>query len=367
MPDKDALKAKVMKRVNGLWGKIISPENLRMADAMARKGKRKQRGIIEHDKNKEANIMALHSALRDKTYRTSKYVTFPVYEPKERIVFKLPYYPDRIVHWAVMLVLEPIFVSMFTADTYSCIKGKGIHGALRAVKAALRDEDGTRYCLKLDVTKFYPSVNHTILKRMLRRKFKDQNLLWLLDEIIDSADGLPIGNFLSQFLANFYLTSFDHWMKEAMRVKDYFRYSDDIVVFDSDKRSLHQLLAHIREYFWHNLKLIVKSNYQIFPIAPRERGRGLDFIGYVFYHTHILMRKSIKQRFARMISRRPKLDSIASYYGWACHANCNHLLKTLFSNEKFQRLRNQADQKRLYRRQNKDGQGIKCTDNSTCV
>src|SRR5690606_15310200 len=146
---------------------------------------------------------------------------FKVFEPKERLVYRLPYFPDRITHHAIMNVLEPIFVANLTTDTYSCIKGRGIHACANAVKKALKDVPSTKYCLKLDITKFYPSVDHEILKALLRRKFKDQDLLELLDEIIDSAPGLPIGNYLSQYLANFYLSYFDHWIKEKKRVKYY--------------------------------------------------------------------------------------------------------------------------------------------------
>ncbi|HEY4288225.1 MAG TPA: reverse transcriptase domain-containing protein [Puia sp.] len=342
-----------MKRINGLYDRIISLENLRAADTIARKGKRRQYGIYRHDRNRESNILDLHSSLQSETYRTSQYSTFKVFEPKERIVFRLPYYPDRIVHHAIMNVLEPVFVASFTTDTYSCIKGRGIHGCLRAVKRALRDAPGTRYCLKLDITKFYPSVNHRILKNLLRRKLKDERLLALLDEIIDSADGLPIGNYLSQYFANFYLTGFDHWLKETKRVRYYFRYADDLVFLAPDKGSLHQLLADIREYLWLTLKLQVKGNYQVFPIG-KKRGRGLDFIGYVFYsHLHILLRKSTKKRFARLVAKRPNLASIASYYGWACHCNSKNLLKTLLD-EKFFRFRHRIKPGGIHRRQNKD-------------
>src|SRR5436190_4731822 len=181
-----------MKRLNNLYQHICSPDNLRVADSIARKGKRKQYGVGLFDRNKEANIQALHESLVNKTFRTSKYKIIPVFEKKERIVYKLPYYPDRIVHHAVMNLLERIFVSVFTADTYSCIKSRGIHAAHEAVKKALRDVPGSQYYLKLDIKKFYPSVDHDILKALLRRKIKDKDLLWLLDEIIDSAEGLPI-------------------------------------------------------------------------------------------------------------------------------------------------------------------------------
>jgi len=318
-----------MKRINNLYERICSIENLQLADSIARKGKAKQPGVIAHDKNREANIQQLHEMLMNKTYRTSEYTTFTIFEPKERIIFRLPYFPDRILHHAVMNVLEPVFVSTFTADTYSCIKGKGIHAAAKAVKRALNDVENTRYCLKLDVKKFYPSVDHATLKQLLRRKIKDNDLLWLLDEIIDSTDGLPIGNYLSQYFANFYFTYFDHWMKEEKRVRYYFRYADDLVILSNSKPCLHQLLADISAYLQDNLKLIVKGNYQVFPVDSR----GIDFVGYVFYHTHTLLRKTIKQNFARMLKKNRNAQSIASYAGWAKHCNSKNLMKKLL-NEK---------------------------------
>jgi RNA-directed DNA polymerase len=168
-----------MKRLNNLYHQICSMENLQLADARARKGKSFQYGVQAHDKNREGNILLLREILLNKTYKTSQYTTFTIYEPKERIVFRLPYFPDRITHHAVMSILEPVFTSMFTSDTYSCIKKKGIHGVERSMKKALKDVDGTKYCLKLDIKKFYPNVDHEILKQLLRRKFKDKDLLWM--------------------------------------------------------------------------------------------------------------------------------------------------------------------------------------------
>lgn len=314
-----------MKRKNNLYQRICSIENLMLADSIARKGKLTQPGVIKHDRNRERNILKLHHMLCDKTYKTSEYTTFIIYEPKEREIFRLPYYPDRIVHHAVMNILEPIFISTFTADTYSCIKKKGIHAAAAAVRIALRDIPGTWYCLKLDIKKFYPNVDHEVLKQLLRRKIKDTDLLWLLDGIIDSAEGLPIGNYLSQYFANFYLTYFDHWLKEELRLKYYFRYADDMVILSDSKEDLHQVLDKIRRYLSENQKLQVKENYQIFPVDAR----GIDFVGYVSFHTHTLLRKSIKQSFARMLRRNKNPQSIASYRGWAVHCNSKNLLKKL--------------------------------------
>ncbi len=314
-----------MRRIGNLYEQICILENLQLADEKARKGKSWQYGVRIHDQNREQNILDLQAALVNRTYRTSPYTVFKVFEPKERDVYRLPYYPDRITHHAIMNVMEQIFVSVFTTDTYSCIKKRGIHAAAAAVKLALKDQPGTQYCLKLDITKFYPNVNHDILKQLLRRKIKDQDLLWLLDEIIDSAPGLPIGNYLSQYLANFYLTYFDHWLKEVISVKYYFRYADDLVILSGSKSYLHAVLAEISSYLSTHLKLSVKKNYQVFPVAAR----GIDFVGYKFYHTHTLLRKSIKQNFARMMAANPNQQSAASYYGWAKHCNSNHLIKKL--------------------------------------
>lgn len=318
-----------MKRLNNLYQTICSIENLQLADEKASRGKSNQYGVILHNRNKETNLLQLREMLLNKTYKTSAYSTFKVYEPKEREVFRLPYFPDRIVHHAVMNVMEDIFVKCFTADSYSCIKGRGIHAAANAVKRALQDEQNTTYCLKLDIKKFYPSVDHAILKQLLRRKIKDVDLLWLLDEIIDSADGLPIGNYLSQYLANYYLTFFDHWIKECEMVTYYFRYADDIVILHHNKQYLHELLHNIRQYLLQNLNLIVKENYQVFPVEARS----IDFVGYRFYHTHTLLRKGIKKSFAKMLKRNNNPASIASYLGWAKHCNSINLINKLMPHE----------------------------------
>jgi RNA-directed DNA polymerase len=313
-----------MKRRSNLYHQITSLANLQEADAKAQRGKANQYGVIKHNLNREENLLILQDMLQSKTYHTSVYDIFQVHEPKERTVYRLPYFPDRITHHAIMNVLEPIFVGTFTADTYSCIKKRGIHALANNLKHDLKDTEGTRYCLKLDIKKFYPSVDHYTLKQLLRRKFKDKDLLWLLDEIIDSAPGLPIGNYLSQYLANFYLSYFDHWLKEEKRVKYYYRYADDLVILGSDKAPLHALLDDIKIYL-EELKLEVKGNHQVFPVAAR----GIDYVGYVFYHTHVRLRKQIKKNFARKIHRNPNHASRASYLGWLGHCNAKHLTKKL--------------------------------------
>ena len=280
-----------MKRIGGLFDEIISIENLQLADEKARRGKRKSKDILSHDENCEQNIIDLHLALKNKTFSTSKYNIFVIQEKKERVISSLPYI-DRIVHHAIIQVLEPVFTKIFIANTYSCIKGRGIHGAATAVKKALKDVDNTTYCLKLDIKQFYPSINHDVLKTIIRRKIKDKDLLWLLDDIIDSTNGVPIGNYTSQYFANLYLTYFDHWLKEVKKVKYYFRYADDMVILHGSKEYLHQLLAEIREYIENQLQLTIKDNYQISPVESR----GIDFVGYVVIHycAKVLKRASLR-------------------------------------------------------------------------
>lgn len=313
-----------MKRLNNIYNQITSLKNLQEADLKAQKGKSNQYGVILHNRNQQGNLFVLQDMLISKTYRTSEYDIFNIYEPKERIVYRLPFFPDRIAHHALMNVLEPIFVRTFTQDTYSCIKTRGIHHLLRKLKGDLIDFNGTQYCLKLDIKKFYPSIDHEVMKGLLRRKFKDTDLLWLLDEIIDSAPGLPIGNYLSQYLANFYLSYFDHWIKETKRIKYYYRYADDIVILDSDKPRLHSLLEEIKNYLG-TLKLEVKANHQVFPVDVR----GIDFVGYIFRHTHIKIRKQIKKNFAIKLSKNPNHLARHSYLGWLSHCNAKHLTKKL--------------------------------------
>lgn len=319
-----------MKRRKNIYQEVYNMDNLILAEKKAMKGKSTQDGVIKYLNNPDENLPLLQEMLMNKTYRTSPYYLFTIREPKERQISRLPFFPDRIAQHAAMNILEDMFVSTFTADTYSCIKGRGIHGALSAVKSALKDVPGTKYCLKLDIKKFYPSIDHDILKSLLRRKIKDKNMLCFLDEIIDSAEGLPIGNYLSQYLANFYLAYFDHWIKEVLGVKYYLRYADDMVLFGATKEELHQILAKIREYLTNELKLTIKGNYRIFPIWL-----GLDFVGYKCYPNRTLLRPSIKRRFARMVAKRRNRLSISSYYGWAKHADCKRLLKKLKVDEEF--------------------------------
>ena len=263
-----------------------------------------------------------------KTYKTSEYEVFIKKDTgKEREIYKLPYFPDRIVHWAIIQVVEPIFLNRLNGCTHSAIPNRGIHSAFKQLDKYMRnDVEGTKYCLKLDVKKFYPSIDHNLLKLMYRTLFKDPNLLWLLDEIIDSTEGdkgVPIGNYLSQYSGNLFLSKFDRWIKEKLRAKYYIRYMDDIVILHHDKNYLRKLLKEINKYL-KNINLEIKGDYQIFP----SRTRGIDFVGYRHFGDYVLLRKSTSKRLIRKMRNIMKklrnggkltysdYCSINSYKGW---------------------------------------------------
>lgn len=320
-----------MKRIGYLHEQVYNLPNIELADRKARRHKSVRWGILKHDKRREKENLKLAETLRDLTYKTSNYSTFKIYEPKERLIFRLPYYPDRITHHAIMNIMEPIWVNIFIKHTYSCIKDRGIHDVAKDLKYVLQKyPEETKYCLKLDVRKFYPSIDHDILYEILQKKIKDKKLLTLLKEIIYLADGVPIGNYLSQFFANLYLAYFDHWVKEELKCKFYFRYADDIVILSDSKEFLRSVLVSMKLYLHNVLKLELKQNYQIFPVDSR----GIDFVGYRFFHTHVLLRKSIKVRLFRLIKRYKdkKIDRIElrrrmqSYFGWLKFCNSKNLL-----------------------------------------
>ena len=212
-----------MKRYGYLFERICSLDNLRAAAYNAAQGKRRRDEVQIFFADLENNLQEIRTELLGRTYRTSPYEVFIKYEPKRREIYKLPF-KDRVVQWAIMLVLEPIWTPQFTADTHACIRGRGIHSLLKQLRNDLaEDPEGTRYCFKLDVRKFYPSIDHDILKVVIRRKIKDPAVLLLLDGIIDSAPGVPIGNYISQYFANLYLSELDHRIKEVAGVRYYYR------------------------------------------------------------------------------------------------------------------------------------------------
>jgi len=307
-------------------------ENIQKAHLNARKGKAHYHEVRMVNANEDLYLSKIQDMLLNKTFQNSEYTTFiKLDSKKEREIFKLPYFPDRIIHHCIAQILEPIWMKTLIPDTYSSLKGRGIHKGVKRIKAALTDKENTTYCLKMDVRKFYPSINHDILKSILQRKIKDPDVIWIFNEIIDSTEGVPIGNYLSQHFGNLYLSSFDHWTKEEQGCKYYFRYCDDVVILHASKEHLAELRMKVSRYLKKNLKLQLKNNWQIFSVGIR----GIDFLGYRFYPSHTTLRKSIATQFKQTISQikrsnpktRGMVNSVMSYQGWLKYANC-HNLKT---------------------------------------
>lgn len=326
-----------MKKIGNIFNDIVDFNNLIEADKKARLNKKRKYGINRFDKHAHRNLLKLQKDLIEGTYKTSKYDIFTIIADrghKEREIYRLPYFPDRIAHHAIMRVIEPYLIKRFTADTYSCIKGRGIHLAAKKLKHVLKEDPvNTKYCLKIDVRKFFPSINQDVMMDQFRLVFKDKKFLDLMSEIIYSTDkGLPIGNYISQFAANLYLTWFDRYVKQDLKIKHYFRYCDDMVFLASTKEELHEAFSKIVQYLNDNLKLSVKDDWQIFPVDAR----GIDFVGYVFRHSHVAMRKDMKKKFyirTKYVNKKRKFRALASYWGWCKYGDCYNLWKK-FTNTK---------------------------------
>lgn len=318
-----------MKRHGNLWPTICSMENLQAAHESARKGKTFYREVKMVDENPEKYLSMLQESLQNKTFKTSEYTVFERKEGnKMRLIYKLPYYPDRIAQWAILRVIEPMLIRNFTKDTYSAIPGRGTHLAIKRLRQILKsDPKGTVYCLKLDMRKYYQSIPHDKLKETYARRFKDKDLLWAINEIIDSTPGdigIPIGNYISQYSGNLYLSSLDHWLKEEKRVKYYFRYMDDIVILHGSKEYLHELFKEIKDFAENRLELTIKDTWQVFPTNVR----GVDFLGFRVFTDYVLLRKSTAKnlkRKMRSVSKKlahggrisyPEWCSFNSYKGW---------------------------------------------------
>lgn len=326
-----------MKRIGNLYEKIYNIENLRLAHKQARRGKSFYTEVKLIDENEDEYLYRLQDMLIHKTYHTSKYEVFEKKEGKKiRKIYKLPYFPDRICQWAIIQVIEPYLMRTLTDDTYSALPGRGVERARRKMVRALKtDPENTVWCLKIDISKYYPNVNIEKLKLKYRRLFKDNDLLWLLDEILDSNPdtGVPIGNYISQYSGNIYLSDFDHRVKEVYHIKHYFRYMDDMVFLSSSKEELQNLIKEITKYLADEYDLKVKDSWSLF----RVEDRGIDFVGYVFRHDSIRLRKSIAHSIKKTSSKirwrvnndmelnRHLYFSFNSLKGWLKHSHSGWL------------------------------------------
>lgn len=312
-----------MKRVGFLYDQITDETNIRVAIQNSSKGKRRQKRIQRVMNEPDRHIRAIRRMLINKTYVPSPYIERTIHDNsagKQRTIHKPRYYPDQIIHWALMQVIQPIIMRGMYRYCCGSVPGRGTADGQRTLRRWLdRDYKGTRWCLKMDIRKFYPSVDNETLKSMFRRKIKCQSTLWLIDSIIDSADGLPIGNFTSQWFSNFYLEGLDHHVKQQLRVPYYIRYVDDLVLLGPNKRKLHRAKRDVDDYLA-GIHLSIKGNWQVF----RPNDRAIDFLGLRFYRTHTSLRKRNALRIRRRVRRIAKKGhlsyrdaaAVISYWGW---------------------------------------------------
>lgn len=308
-----------MKRHGNLYKDIITTENLELAYKKAKRGKSSKPSVIKFAQNPEKNLYEIQQLLVSQEFTTSRYTIKKVYEPKERTIYVLPFSPDRIVQHAIMNILEPIWNKLFIDDSYACRVGKGIHAGSRRTMEFVRKY---KYCLKSDVSKFYPSIKHDILYSIIEKKIKCKPTLSLLKDIIYSVEGVPIGNYTSQWFGNLYLNELDTLIKHTYHIKGYVRYCDDFVIFHNDKSYLNNLSLIIQDFMWSKLRLVL-SKADVFKVS-----QGVDFLGYRHFNNYILLRKSTTQRVIKRLNNISRLlhkgklsfnsciSSIYSILGW---------------------------------------------------
>lgn len=316
-----------VKRYGHLFEKITSYDNLAVAIEEASRGKRKRAGVARVLANKDLYIMKIQDMLLSHGYRPNPVIRRVIRDKiKQRTIAKPQFYPDQVIQWAAVLVLQPIFLHGMYEYSVGSIPRRGTSLGQKAVKKWLRnDPRHTKYCLKMDIHKFYPSVDTTVLKHKFRRKIKDADTLWLLDLIVDQFDhGLPIGFYSSQWFANFFLQDLDHYIKNDLRVPYLVRNIDDLVMLGPNKKKLHKAEQAIAEYLAAE-GLEVKPNWQVFKVNSRP----IDFLGVRIYRDHTTLRRrnalKIRRRMAK-IRKKPGLNKfdaagVIAYWGWLKHSN----------------------------------------------
>lgn len=358
-----------MKRIGNIYTEICSFENLYEAYLQARKCKRYRYEVLRFSAHLEENLLAIQRELQEKTYEIGEYHKFIISEPKKRLIMALRF-RDRVVQWAIYRQLNPLFEKQFIRDSYACRKGKGTHEAINRLQYWMRKADRSGrewYCLKMDITKYFYRVDHATLLRILERKIKDKDLLWLLERIINcdkeafglrldddiaqSAEeerlmecGMPIGNLTSQMFANLYLNELDQFVKHELREHCYERYMDDSLILSDSKEKLWNDLERITEFLEKELKLKLNDKTSIRPIRC-----GIEFVGFRIWATHRKLRKSsakklkrglkwIKTQYAEgKVTFQEVKPNIMSYLGVLQHFNSYNLTQSVLQDFVLQR------------------------------
>lgn len=331
-----------MKIYKDLFNNIISAENLFLAWDKFKNGKRNKKDVQLFEWNLEENIFKLHRELKSKTYKHSSYTSFNISDPKPRNIHKAQV-RDRILHHAVFQILNPIFEAGFISASFSCREGYGTHKGVQFLQNTLRkvSRNGKVPCfsLKCDIKKFFDTIDHNVLLAILKRKIKDNDTVWLLEQTISSFSsnysvlginkGVPIGNLTSQLFANIYLNELDKFLKQELKVKYYLRYTDDFLIISENKEYLEKIVLKMVDFLEENLLLKIHGE----KTKIRKINQGVDFLGYVVFICYRLVRTKTKKRIFRKLKGRIKAyregiisklnleQSLYSYIGFLSHAD----------------------------------------------
>ena len=345
----------IMKTYGNLWNLLCSDENLEHAFKKARKHKTQKPYVIKFEKNLNENLSILKTELLLHAYRPLPFQTFILRDPKTRKISKSEF-RDRIVHHALIQVLEPIFDKIFIYDSCANRKGKGNLFAIKRfdefkrkvskngklVTNSISSNQIIGYCFKADIRHYFEEVDHETLLGMLGRKIRDKRVMWLINQILHNFNakidgkGMPLGNLTSQFFANVYLNELDYFVKHVLKAKYYIRYVDDFVILHNSKRQLEIWHGLINKYLKEVLKIeLHPEKSKIISLA-----NGVDFVGFRNFYHHKLLRKRNTRKMINQIERCKSNEIsydqlIESFQGWrayAKHANAHKLARRISSN-----------------------------------
>jgi retron-type reverse transcriptase len=308
------------------YEKIIKIENLIATWERFLRGKRRKKDVASFEARLTDNLAGLHQALADKIYEHGPYAAFNVSDPKPRNIHKAAV-RDRFLHHLLHKELYPYFEKRYIYDSYSCRLNKGVHRAMDRFKRfageVSKNHSRTCYVLKCDIKKFFASIDHTTLIKILKRHIEDKEIVWLINRVISSfysarpGVGLPLGNLTSQLLVNVYMHEFDMYMKQQLRVKYYIRYADDFIILSDNKDYLDNLLPEISEFLQTQLKLNLHER----KVCIKTYASGVDFLGWVHFPYYRQLRTATKRKIIRKLRGYPKRETVISYLGFLGHGN----------------------------------------------
>lgn len=320
------------KRVDNIFLPKLKFKNMLEAYERASKNKHYNKEVVIYELDLASNIIKTLKQLYDGTYRTSKYNSFTIYEPKKRIIKSLPFFDRVVQQWYVEEFVKPIFVPKFIEDSYACLEKKGVHQAVKKLqKYAYNKYNKNKefYFLKCDIKKFFNSIDKKILYEIISRYVKDKRFLNYTNLLIFEAEeeiGIPIGNYTSQYFANIYLNTLDHYIKEDLKIKYYVRYMDDFVLILDTKEECREALEKIGSFLKNKLKLNLNQKTNYF-----KNKQGVIFCGYKVFPKYILLKKQNKKKIYKKVKYWNKLysenkldlkDTYARLSSWKGHAQC---------------------------------------------